>query len=941
MHEGYLEFAGTEVINASRTRAYMKAFTPGLSLRTECCSCEDLAVALGDDEYGSPQQDGAPWFSPTNPATAGFYGLIPLGLQGFEDSTMTTAVVENVQEGASFGRPRRASRPLRVSALAVAQSEASMDAGLAWLRDVLNDSGCVEGDCSGASLCWLAACPTVCEEQDDLIVDLHISTMSKEEVTAAAASWRHDNSRFEWVPPSSTAGTRPAVAGIYTSGDGGAVYIPLDGLVPGGIYRVEYDISSSGATAIAGPISVPGMSSEYPLSRDPGGSVIGWRAWRFPDMDRATEVFEFTASAATAEVKVEIPTGFYYAYISGLRVRRVEQHSVRMQRWGYTAPGSWSGEIETVKDPSIPTNHVWPTTMTWGPDLTADIVPTYKNLPAFSFGGRFKVTGLTPGVPARLVIGGEWMTWDILGDEGLGQTTTDKALGVEVDGVRYTSAEPGQSVIEFTPTAQAVDVFVGNRTNHTYRASTYRQTLRVTLQMVRVEQFVGGDSSGLRLGGLRRTLGSVSATSGPAVTGVYPERSAVIRKIEWEMTAGSPRVTGDPLPAVTNPNIPVVVSADRRCENGSLVQENLFLNPSFEASVAGWTLDGSEAVFTNFTLTRASVPDAVDGSYVMRLTYTGASAQAINTVQIRSVQQQVSGWSPGDRYTFSYSARASRAGFYGTMNANYQNNTLYIAYNRQPLPDLDATNWIRSSASWTVAYGTDAIQFVIDLEPPWVSPQGEWLPGDFVEFDAFRMARASATVYFDGDYPNATWLGLPNASISEMVQPVPGAVVDPDCPQPPAPPAPPIPEVSCLDLPASWRRRFVTVESRMTQVAQAAAPVLTLTSGMEAARSVRVRVFADPFQRGIDELDPCSACGEFVVSYLPPNAVMTIDSVDRRVSVSMDGATQPADHLIYDSSGGPVIWPEMTCGVPYIIEIGVDSDSDAIVDLTADIVPLY
>lgn len=165
-YDGFGMLGGTELFNASRTAAYVRKNLPSFPLTNECEDCEDLADALGDEQYESPLVDNAPWVDASNPATYGFYGLMPIEIVGLEGSTRTAAVTESIGDGGFVGRVRHATRQFRVSAMMVAENENALAAGLTWLSAALNPQACAShgGSCGGATFCYYSACPTVDDE---------------------------------------------------------------------------------------------------------------------------------------------------------------------------------------------------------------------------------------------------------------------------------------------------------------------------------------------------------------------------------------------------------------------------------------------------------------------------------------------------------------------------------------------------------------------------------------------------------------------------------------------------------------------------------------------------------------------------------------------------------------------------------------------------------
>lgn len=140
MYDGYLSFGGVEIINLQRVMAYLKTYAPKLTL--ECPVPVGLNTALGHAAYVSPQADLAPWYSLNRPASAGFYGIFPGRIQGFEDSTREVESSQVLGDGGIHTSARYATREVRVKGTAFAASEEAMNDGMAWLREVLAGDAC-------------------------------------------------------------------------------------------------------------------------------------------------------------------------------------------------------------------------------------------------------------------------------------------------------------------------------------------------------------------------------------------------------------------------------------------------------------------------------------------------------------------------------------------------------------------------------------------------------------------------------------------------------------------------------------------------------------------------------------------------------------------------------------------------------------------------------
>lgn len=111
-------------------------------------------------------------------------------------------------------------------------------------------------------------------------------------------------------------------------------------------------------------------------------------------------------------------------------------------------------------------------------------------------------------------------------------------------------------------------------------------------------------------------------------------------------------------------------------------------------------------------------------------------------------------------------------------------------------------------------------------------------------------------------------------------------------------------------------------------------PVIRLTSS-EDIRFVRVRFMPMPLDSlAPGDLDPCSACGAFEVSYIPRGGTFVIDGADKQAYVLQASKRYEANHLVTDTSGtGVPSWPVLSCGVSYLCVIDTRDQSIANVEI--------
>jgi len=159
----------------------------------------------------------------------------------------------------------------------------------------------------------------------------------------------------------------------------------------------------------------------------------------------------------------------------------------------------------------------------------------------------------------------------------------------------------------------------------------------------------------------------------------------------------------------------------------------------------------------------------------------------------------------------------------------------------------------------------------------------------------------------------------------------PSIIYDPTVPQPPQPPRPP-PITNGLEPPQPWMSGYsIFIPGEYVPEVLDAVLIITLTTGAEAARWVRLRLYASPlgFDQKVTDLDPCSFCGEIVVTYIPPNSKFVIDGMTQTVSIiDTAGNVYPASHLAFSSAGAPVQWPSVTCAMDYWLSVEYPGDAD-------------
>lgn len=147
-------------------------------------------------------------------------------------------------------------------------------------------------------------------------------------------------------------------------------------------------------------------------------------------------------------------------------------------------------------------------------------------------------------------------------------------------------------------------------------------------------------------------------------------------------------------------------------------------------------------------------------------------------------------------------------------------------------------------------------------------------------------------------------------------------VFDPECPQVIAPPAIPGIAVGCFAFPTEFERRFFTIPKEEVPTWGQVVPTIEFKVGLTEVRNLRLRFYSDVMETGDPNNDPCSYCGDIVFSYLPAGSTFIFDGIERVTKVLTPGnPPRRADAVVFKSDGTPFDWPELSCGVNYLVTL--------------------
>lgn len=165
-------------------------------------------------------------------------------------------------------------------------------------------------------------------------------------------------------------------------------------------------------------------------------------------------------------------------------------------------------------------------------------------------------------------------------------------------------------------------------------------------------------------------------------------------------------------------------------------------------------------------------------------------------------------------------------------------------------------------------------------------------------------------------------------------------VYDPTCGLLTPPPDVPTVVTKCFSFPVNYLRRSFTIPSEFIPLWMEVVPVVSLHTGTTEARSVRLRFYADVFNSGNPESDPCNFCGDVVFSYIPPHSTLVLDGTDRIAYIDSPGLPRRrADTLVSDSDGNPFDWPQFSCGFGYIVTVDTPQQGSAAPAIDLALVP--
>ncbi|MFC1418740.1 hypothetical protein [Streptacidiphilus cavernicola] len=199
---------------------------------------------------------------------------------------------------------------------------------------------------------------------------------------------------------------------------------------------------------------------------------------------------------------------------------------------------------------------------------------------------------------------------------------------------------------------------------------------------------------------------------------------------------------------------------------------------------------------------------------------------------------------------------------------------------------------------------------------------------------AVRTAPTCTTLHLGDKLPGYD----PDAAIAKCPPPVADCLVDPLCAAPPLPPQPPVPRDPCYPTGAfNAVRSFLSVDATCMADWLDHVPVVEVYAGNKALRRMTVRFHMNPAALPCAaNVDPCNACVDLDLPYLPAGSTLTLDGRVQRASVDCTTATP----VLFGARGTAFSWPTFSCPSGFCVEVITADDVDTCAYATVDLFPL-
>lgn len=441
-----------------------------------------------------------------------------------------------------------------------------------------------------------------------------------------------------------------------------------------------------------------------------------------------------------------------------------------------------------------------------------------------------------------------------------------------------------------------------------------------------------------------RFLYDVTLVDGPRIVEQYASDCANYVQVEFTLVAATPSPVGIARRAVSPDSIsrpPVLIPEISCTVDGGITQRlNFIPSPKIPYDTVSWQwVWGAQLSEDRYTLNVTIVPPVDTGMFEASLrdeVQTGVGSTRMSQLDEFGVHRDTTQedpvplipGSPGIDVTASVYVRTDRAA-QASIWFDYLTSTgTSLGQTAVGTETLTPNAWERVTVTFNAPEGTAFLIGHVATD----ATEGNAMAGDHTWWGAGMLEYGEvARVYFDGDTTDTEtmrfrWRSIANQSTSEaqrLVDNLP-IIIDPDCAPIPPPPRAPAIEDSCIQDASQWRRYQYVLSPDLVPVWSDALPVVTLQATSTAIRQIRIRFYPNPLGLDLSDLEPCNFCGEFIVSYLPPNSILTVDGIRQTAYItSPGGVVRAASHLLYASDGGPIEWSSLSCGLEYTMTVDV------------------
>jgi len=431
-----------------------------------------------------------------------------------------------------------------------------------------------------------------------------------------------------------------------------------------------------------------------------------------------------------------------------------------------------------------------------------------------------------------------------------------------------------------------------------------------------------------------RVLYDVTLVDPPRIVEQYASDCAHYVRVEFTLVAATPSPVGVARRAVSPDSIsrPPVLIPEIRCNaDGAVFQRrNLLPSPVIAKDSVSDYLWGAQMSLPRYEIDAEIIPAVAPGPWTASLkdtVQTGVGSTRMSQLDNFGASETYAiPGSPETDVTASVYVRTNRAAV-ATIWFDYLSPSGQ-SLGQSPVGSLNVVPnaWGRVTVTFNAPENTAILigHVATDVaEGTSVAGDTTWWSSGMLEYGL------TARTYFDGstyDTEEIIYNWSPSglySSASRFADNKP-LIVDPDCAVIPDPPRPAVIQDTCLEEASQWRRYQYVLEPDLVPVWTDALPVVTLAAGKTAIRQVRVRFYPNPLGLDLGELEPCNFCGEFIVSYIPPNSELVVDSIRQQAHItSPGGVVRAASHLLYASDGGPIEWSSLSCGLEYTMTVDI------------------